>query len=485
MYMAFSSTGPLDLQTIGQAAGDTAPHSLSEYYNISFTDGTSSPSAGTISISDFLGKTIGSSNAFNWSQQAKLTSPDASYADEFGCSVSISGDWAMVGSRRESPGFPIPGGMQYHSYAGAVYVFKRTGTTWAYQQRLTASDVQPYDRFGNSVSIDGDYAIVGAPYEDPVVSGRPISNGGAAYIFHRSGTTWIEQAKLYRTAQSTVGGYFGWSVDISGDTVIIGAYRSTSTSMFSTIYSAGAAYIYVRSGTTWSFQLKLSASDKAAYDYFGYSVSIDGNYAIAGAYLEDPLVPASGGTQSNAGSAYVFERSYTWSGVATWSQVAKLYGPNAQPSDLFGNSVSISGNNTVVGAPSNDQAGTAAGAAYVFTRVGGNWQFVQKLIASDAYAGDYFGYSVAIEGNRIIVGARNEDPNGNLDAGCAYVFDLPPGSSSWVETTKLIASDVTPNREDAGYSVGLSGNSAIVGALWKTTPGLYQTNQGAAYVHTT
>lgn len=481
MYMAFSSTGPLDLQTIGQAAGDTAPHSLSEYYNISFTDGTSSPSAGTISISDFLGKTIGSSNAFNWSQQAKLTSPDASYADEFGGSVSISGDWAMVSSRRESPGFPIPGGMQYHTYAGAVYVFKRTGTTWAYQQRLTASDVQPFDRFGNSVSIDGDYAIVGAPYEDPIVSGRPLSNGGAAYIFHRSGTTWIEQAKLYRTAQSTVGAYFGWSVDISGDTVIIGAYRSTAQPNPWTTYNmAGTAYIYMRSGTNWYLQQKINALDRAPYDYFGYSVSIDGNYAIAGAYLEDPIVPASGGTQTNAGSAYVFERSGT-----TWSQVAKLFGPNAQPGDLFGNSVSISGNNTVVGAPSNDQAGTSAGAAYVFTRVGGNWQLVQKLIASDAYTGDNLGYSVAIEGNRVIVGARREDPNGNLDAGCAYVFYLPPGSSSWVETTKLIASDVTPNREDAGYSVGLSGNSAIVGAIWKTTPGLYQTNQGAAYVHTT
>tara|TARA_B100001142_G_scaffold137548_1_gene139000 strand:- start:6491 stop:7936 length:1446 start_codon:yes stop_codon:yes gene_type:complete len=481
MYMAFSSTGPLDLQTIGQAAGDTAPHSLSEYYNISFTDGTSSPSAGTISISDFLGKTIGSGGT--WSQQQKFVSPDASYADLFGYSVSISGDYAMVGAARESPGFPIPGGMQYHTYAGAVYVYKRTGTSWAYQQRLTASDVQPYDNFGHSVSIDGDYAIVGAPYEDP----NGIGGGGSAYIYVRSGTTWYEQAKLYRTAQSTTNAFFGWSVDISGDTVIIGAYRANSQpNPWTFISGAGTAYIYVRSGASWAFQARLNASDRGQYDFFGYSVSVDGNYAIAGAYLEDPTIPYPfGSVQTNAGSAYVYERSGT-----TWSQVAKLNAPDGTSADMFGNSVSVSGDNIVVGASYKTGApgGTDSGAAYVFYRYlqggGGNWQYVQKLTASDAAAYDVFGRSVAIDGSRIVVGAWREDPNGLTDAGSAYVFDFPPGGQFWVETTKLVASDVAGG-DDFGVHVALSGNSAIVGASFKTTPGLYQSNQGAAYVFIT
>ena len=470
MYMAFSNTGPLDLQTIGQAAGDTAPHSLSEYYNISFTDGTSSPSAGTISISDFLGKTIGS--GATWSQQAKLLSADLSYADLFGCSVSISGDWAMIGARRESPGG--------WTYAGAVYVFKRTGTTWAYQQRLTASDVQPYDDFGRSVSIDGDYAIVGAPGEDP----NGITGGGSAYIFYWTGTTWIEQAKLYRTATSTQYANFGYSVDISGDTVIIGAYRSNSTSAFGVITQAtGAAYIYVRSGTSWAFQAKLSASDKAAYDYFGWSVSIDGDYAVAGAILEDPL-NSSGQALNSTGSAYVYERSGT-----SWSQYAKLTAYDMQPDDQFGFSVSVSGDHIVVGARYQDGAGTDAGAAYVFYKFPySNWLFVQKLTASDTVGYDNFGYSVAIEGSRIIVGAWRKTVNGLTGAGAAYVFDYPPGGPSWVETTKLTASDAY-TYDEFGCSVALSGISALVGAQWKTTPGLPTNNpvnnQGAAYVYTT
>lgn len=473
MYMAFSNTGPLDLQTIGQAAGDTAPHSLSEYYNISFTDGTSSPSAGTISISDFLGKTIGS--GATWSQQAKFISPDVSYQDLFGCSVSISGDWAIVGARRESPGFPITGGMQYHTYAGAVYVYKRTGTTWAYQQRLTASDVQPYDDFGRGVSIDGDYAIVGAPGEDP----NGISGGGSAYIFYRSGTTWIEQAKLYHTATITQFRNFGFSVDISGDTVIIGAFRANST----TTQNTGSAYIFVRYGTSWVFQAKLDASDGADWDYFGWSVSIDGDYAVAGAMLEDPL-DSYGQSLTNAGSAYVYERSGT-----SWSQVVKLTAYDMLPNDSFGGSVSVSGDHIIVGARYHDGADINTGAAYVFYRFpSGGWQFVQKLTASDTVGYDSFGWSVSIEGSRIIVGAFRTTVNGFTNAGSAYVFDYPPGGPLWVETTKLTASDVG-HYDEFGYSVAVSGNSTIVGTQLKTTPGLPvnnpQNNQGAAYVYAT
>jgi hypothetical protein len=473
MYMAFSSTGPLDLQTIGQAAGDTAPHSLNEYYNISFTDGTSSPSTGTISISDFLGKTIGSS--YNWTQQIKLTSPDPSYNDQYGYAVSISGDTAVIGAYRESPGFPVSGGMQYATNAGAAYVYVRSGTTWSFQQRLTASDVYPYDYFGVSVSIDGDYIIVGAFYEDP----NGVSNAGSAYVFHRSGTTWYEQAKLFPNPLSNnpvyINAYFGRSVSISGDTAIVGAVREDSF-LYGPV-DTGAAYVYVRSGTTWSFQQRLTSSDVQPYDYFGRSVSIDGDYIIVGAFYEDP----NGVT--NAGSAYVFHRSGT-----TWYEQAKLIASQAVRNDYFGIDVNISGDSVVIGVPTRDRSGlTSTGSAFVFVRSGTTWSQQQELTAgplpgTDFAAGDQFGNSVHIDGNRVIVGANYEDPNGVTNAGSAYIFDR--SGTTWTLTTKLVASDAGPSYA-FGQSVALSGNTALVGASWTDTPGLYQSDQGAAYVYIT
>ena len=344
----FTSTGPLDLQTIGQAVGDAAPHSLSEYYNISFTDGSSTPSAGPISIGNFLGKTIGSGAP--WTQQAKLVSPRASYSDMFGLSVSVSGDYAIVGAYREDPAFPIPsGGQSIPTDAGAAYIYVRSGTTWTLQQQLTASDAQPYDNFGFSVAIKGSDVVVGAPYEDP----GGISSAGSAYVFTRSGTSWSQQAKL--TASS--GGasdYFGDSVAIDGNYIVVASRLDD----IETLTDAGSAYIFVRSGTSWSQQAKLTAFDAATLDRFGSAVAIEGTRVVIGAASDD-----EGGNA--AGATYIFDRS-----GSTWSQTIKLINSDAGANDQTGYAVSISGNTLVTGAYFHTVPGayqTNQGAAYVYT----------------------------------------------------------------------------------------------------------------------
>ncbi|MCK4901925.1 MAG: FG-GAP repeat protein, partial [Thermoplasmatales archaeon] len=197
-----------------------------------------------------------------WTEQAKLLPSDGTTDDFFGWSVSIDGDYAIIGAC-------FDGDNGYES--GSAYVFKRDGTTWTEQAKLLPSDGAAEDWFGFSVSIDGDYAIIGAPADD--------SNGyfsGSAYVFTRSGTNWNEQDKLL-ASDGAEGDLFGWSVSISGDYAIIEASSDDNG------FDSGSAYIFKRESTSWTEQAKLLASDGAAGDWFGHSVSIDGDYAIIGA----------------------------------------------------------------------------------------------------------------------------------------------------------------------------------------------------------
>jgi hypothetical protein len=262
-----------------------------------------------------------------------------------------------------------------------------------------ASDAQANDNFGYSVAVSGDTAVIGAYAED-----TGGSTAGAAYVFTRSSGAWVEQAKLM-ASDAVYGDYFGYSVAVSGDTAVIGAqFEDTGGS------TAGAAYVFTRTGGAWTQQAKLMASDAQANDYFGASVSVSGDTAVIGARLED-----TGG--SGAGAAYVFTRT-----GGSWTQQAKLMASDAQESDQFGASVSVSGDTAVIGAYAEDTGGSGAGAAYVFTRTGGSWTQQAKLMASDAQESDQFGYSVSVSGDTAVIGARLEDTGGST-AGAAYVFE--------------------------------------------------------------
>jgi len=274
-----------------------------------------------------------------WTQEAKLTAPDAAAPDLFGASVSVSGDTAVIGAYQDSH--------TDGTAVGSAYVFVRSGGVWTQQAKLTASDAVAADYFGGSVSISGDTAVIGASGYDHADG----TDAGSAYVFVRSGGVWTEQAKL--TASDAAGSnWLGQSVSVSGDTATIGAPADDHV----VGANAGSVYVFVRSGGVWTQQAKLTASDAAAYDWFGHSVSVSGDTATIGAWWDNH----AGGT--GAGSAYMFVRS---GGV--WTQQAKLTASDAAAHDYFGYSVSVSGDTAVIGAYGDDHAGgTNAGSAYVF-----------------------------------------------------------------------------------------------------------------------
>jgi hypothetical protein len=338
------------------------------------------------------------------------------------------------------------------------------------QAKLLAGDKETGDYFGYSVALsgDGNTALIGAFNE----STSPTTTNGAAYVFTRTGSAWTEQAKLLAGDKATSDN-FGASVALSsdGNTALIGAYLE-STSPTTT---NGAAYVFTRTGSAWTEQAKLLASDKVTGDYFGSSVALssDGNTALIGASGED-----TSPTTIN-GAAYVFTRT-----GSAWSEQAKLLAGDKATSDYFGYSVAISsdGNTALIGAYFESTSPTSGnGAAYVFTRTGSAWSAQAKLLAGDKASSDYFGYSVALSanGNTALIGAYFESTSPTSGNGAAYVFTRT--GSAWTEQAKLLAGDKA-NNEQFGYSVALSadGNTALIGVYGEDTSPT--TNNGAAYV---
>lgn len=332
--------------------------------------------------------------------------------------------------------------------AGSAYIFVRNAGVWSQQAKLTASDASSGDFFGRSVAISGDTVVIGTVYAE------------SAYVFVRSGGVWTQQAKLI--ASDPAGGdNFGVRVAISGDTAVIGSYHDDHAAGI----DAGSAYVFVRAGIIWTQQAKLIASDAEASDWFGETVALSGDTAVIGTLLDDN----AGG--SNAGSAYVFVRAGT-----AWAQQAKLTAVDAAANDWFGNSVDVSGNTVVVGAIYDDNpGGIDAGSAYVFVREGTTWTQQVKLTASDATADDNFGIAAAISDNTVLVGAHANDSAGG-NAGSAYVFVRSGGV--WTEQAQLIASDAATG-DGFGYSVSLSDDFVVVGAQGYDDAG---SDTGSAYV---
>ncbi len=301
-------------------------------------------------------------------------------------------------------------------------------------QKLLAHDAAAHDHFGYSVSISGDTALVGAYGDDD--NGK---RSGSAYVFVRNGSTWSLQQKLTPTDAAAYD-HFGWSVSISDDTALVGASGDNDNGKRS-----GSAYVFVRNGSTWSLQQKLTPTDAAAEDLFGRSVSISDDTALVGAWGDDDNGDMSG-------SAYVFVRS-----GSTWSPQQKLMPPDAAAKSLFGRSVSVSGDTALVGAPGD---GWNSGSAYVFVRSGNTWSLQNKITPADAAEYDSFGDSVSVSGDTALVGAAGDDDNGG-SSGSAYVFAR--SGSQWSQQDKMTAVDAAA-RDQFGISVSVSGDTALVGA---------------------
>ncbi len=454
-YLKASNTGANDLFGYSVAiSGDTvvvgAPYEASSATGV---DGDQANNSATQSGAVYVFVRSGTT----WSQQAYLKASNTGAEDGFGYSVAISGDTVVVGAPYEDSNAAGVNGNQNDnsaSFAGAAYVFVRSGTTWSQQAYLKASNTEAEDGFGTSVDISGDTVVVGARNEassaasvDGNQNDNSASFAGAAYVFTRSGDTWSQQAYL-KASNAEANDGFGNSVAISGDSVVVGAYGEASVGSNQADNSAsyaGAAYVFVRSGATWSQQAYLKASNTEAFDSFGTTVAISGDTVVAGAYGEDSSTAGVDGNQADnsasyAGAAYVFVRSGT-----AWSQQAYLKASNTGANDMFGNSVAISGDTLVVGAIKEassatgvdgnqaDNSATDAGAAYVFVRSSDTWSQQDYLKASNTGAGDLFGISAAISGDNVVVGAYGEASsaagvggdqadNSASYAGAAYVY---------------------------------------------------------------
>lgn len=433
-------------------------------------------------------------------QEAYIKSSNSQFGDGFSFALATSGDTLVVGAFSEDSAATGVNGNQADQSggtSGAAYVFVRSGGIWTQQAYLKASNTGVGDQFGTAVDIDGDTIVVGAWAEDSNATGvdgnganNSLTDSGAAYVFTRTGTTWSQQAYL----KSPAGGFddsFGLSVGVSGDTVVVGAHQEDSNATGingnftnNSSFNAGAAYVFARSGTTWTHQAYLKASNTSPNDQFGRSVGVSGDTIVIGAYQEDSNSTGANGDQVNnlasaSGAAYVFLRSGT-----TWSQQAYLKASNTGAEDQFGYSVSAEGDSIVVGAFSEDSSATGvngnqadngalhSGAAYVFTRSGTVWSQQAYLKASNSEGGDSFGWSVDISGDRIVVGASqessqatgvdgNQSDNSQHWAGAAYVFDRSLGL--WGQTAYLKASN-TEDGDQFGWDVAVAGDMVVVGA---------------------
>lgn len=448
-----------------------------------------------------------------WSQQQKIvgvgTNARTSFS-YFGASVAISADTIAVGAYAHSYD---ASGAGIVSSAGAAFIYTRTAGVWSLQQKLVASGTNGRvagDQFGYSVAIDGDTLAVGANYQDYDAGGANVlPNAGAVYVFIRSVGVWSLQQKI--VASGTNGrissDWFGVSVSVHMDSLVVGAYgQDYDESGNNIITNGGAAYVYTRSAGVWSQQQKIVGSGTNARngdDYFGGKVAISGDSIISGAYSQDYDANGSNYILSS-GAAFVYRRS-----VGVWSQEQKIVDTIVPQNrmdladSIFGQAVAISndGLTMVVGAyfddldASESNYANRAGSAYVYTKVAGVWTLQQKLAASGANArtgGDFFGSSVAISGDTIVVGAYGHGydatgANFMSGAGAAYVFTRTAGV--WSQEQKLVATGAN-NRgssDNFGYKVAISGDTIIVGANgqgYDAAGANYLSSAGAAYIYT-
>lgn len=394
----------------------------------------------------------------------KIISSDRQKDDRFGQSIDVDGDYIVVGAPLEN--HDAVGGANKGD-AGAAYIFKNNGGTWVQIQKIVASDRNNNDQFGSSVAISGEYLVVGASDEDHnEVGALARANAGSAYIFKNDGSdNWAEVQKIVASDRDNADN-FAHTIAMDGEHIVVGAKNES-------------AYVFENQSGTWVETSILTASDGIASDGFGISVSISGSNIIVGANQEDENAAGSG-YAPGAGSAYVFEKQ-----VGSWVQVQKIVASDREINDNFGNAVAISGSQLVVGAyyedddisGANDISG--AGSAYVFENIGGTWTEELKLVAADRAMDDNFGNAVAISSDLVTIGSMADGDGFTGDSGAVYIYEKIAGD--W-EGKKIISSD-----RDAfhyyGNAVAISGETVLVGEFNESGAPFSFSNEGAAYIY--
>lgn len=461
-------------------------------------------------------------------QQAFVKASNAQSADEFGGGgsnaaglngLALDGSVLAVGA----PGEASMGGQSDNSApgSGAVYVFARTGAEWHQEAYLKAPNAEANDHFGCSLALSGDSLVIGATGERSnatTVNGNQLDNSangaGAAYVFVRGGSGWSLQAYL-KPFNTNAGDRFGSTVDIDGNRIIVGADAEDSAATGvngiesdNSAINSGAAYVFLRTGTTWTQEAYLKPSNTRAAAQFGASVAIEGDTVVVGSQGESsgmPTMPSDTSTPAS-GAAYVFTRD-----LSGWSETAYIKAASPNEGDFFGSAVAVSGDTVVVGANSDDGGAAgingdesnnslrAAGAVFVFVRSGTSWlqqAYVKPLIPGEE---DLFGSQIVIDGDTLAVSARGEASasvgiNGDatndqaFGSGAAYLFTRVDGS--WSQRAYIKASNTSPG-DSFGRGLALSGTTVAVGAFREDSSGVgvdgnqdddAATDSGAVYV---
>jgi len=465
-------------------------------------------------------------SATGWAPQAYLKASNTEGGDNFGRSVAISGNTIAVGAQGEDSsaagvgGDPSDNGAQS---SGAVYVFARDGDTWTQQAYIKASNSEASDTFGTSVALDGDTLVVGAFLEDSAATGvdgdetdNSAASAGAVYVFVRNGTDWTQQAYL-KASNAQAGDIFGLSVAISGDTIVVGARDEDSDAngvnanqLNNTAIDAGAAYVFVRNGSTWSQQAYLKAHNSGAGDWFGIDVDIEDDTVVVGAIREDSAATVINGNPGDSlvdvGAAYVYRRSGT-----SWTMEAYLKPSVTNADDTFGFSVGVSGEQvavgstneassvTVINGDATDNATNNAGAVHLFERSGATWSRVAYLKTFNTDANDSLGQDIAMDGGRIAASAWGEssaatgvdgDPNDNsaMWSGAVYLFtnyelwtDLGGGTPGSAGTPALAGSGSLVGGAPASVSLTNAPPGALALAWFSFDPTPFAALGGTVY----
>ncbi len=526
-YASESSTLPSTISTLGWTEV-TAATTLSESPAFSLSSGIatktvyvwfkdaagnlSEPASDTI---DYLG---------TWRQEAYIKANNAGAGENFGISISLDSDTLAVGSWMEdNSATTIINGTNtitdsgIATDSGAVYVYKRTGSSWAQEAYIKANNAETNDWFGFAVSLNSDTLAVAAQLEDNSAttitnsaatitdSGSAISSG-AVYIYKRIGTNWYQEAYI-KANNSEAGDQFGIVVSISADTLAVGAQNedngaTTITNSAATITDSGTAsnsgalYIYKRTGAVWAQEAYIKANNSGVDDQFGYGFALSADTLAVGAFTEDngatTITNGTGtitdsGTAADSGAVYVYKRSGT-----TWTQEAYIKANNAEVDDWFGKEVSIYSNTLAVGSELEDNSATtitngedtitdsgmaaSAGAVYIYKRTGSNWAQEAYLKASNAEAGDQFGHVVSLGADTLAVGAITEGNSatgifnssgtvtnsGTLtNSGAVHIYKRT--GSSWAQEAYIKANN-TGADDHFGTDVSLSSNTLAVSA---------------------
>ena len=480
--MPDADSGRSDATSMDASLGDASGDAALDTGAMSMTDATASDASGpgTRSVVYLKGETTDASDAFGWS-----------------IALSASGSTLVVGTPLDD------GPMNASADSGAVYVFRRSGTSWAQQAYLRASNADAGDRFGSSVSISdgGDVLLVGAPFEDGAgraIGALPTTNtftdSGAAYLFRWSGSAWMQEAYV-KSSNSDPGDFFGHAVAISRDgaSCVIGAYGEDGSSRVindnptsNAANTAGAAYVFSR-GETWTQAAYLKALNADPFDAFGHAVAIsgDGTIVVIGAINEDGgangvSTDAMNETATNSGAAYAFAKT-----GGAWAANGYLKASNTGANDSFGQSLSLSadGATLAVGAHREDSSARGidvdgslndadnSGAVYLYRRQSGAWSHQTYIKASNADPNDLFGWSVALspDGSTLAVGAQQESGNGRgvsgnamnndaFQAGAVYLFSRT--GATWSSRLYVKASN-TERLDLFGQSVGLGSEGTL------------------------